>query len=95
MITSAVGYFTVIPRFFLADVFLPVRNLPWYLDILSKLVPMRYTVDLVRSIFYMGRSEYAQVVLLNPFINLLVIGILFVLFLSIETTVFVRSERNR
>jgi ABC-2 type transport system permease protein len=56
---------------------------------------MRYAVDLVRSIFYVGRPEYAQVVLLNPFINLLVIGILFVLFLSIGTTVFVRSERNR
>jgi len=87
--------FIIFPQFFLSGVFLPIGNLPWYLDMLVKIIPMRYAVDLVRGVFYLGRPEYAQVVLLNPLINLIVIGIMFALFLSIGTALFVRSERNR
>ena len=87
--------FLLFPQFFLAGVFLPLRNLPWYLDILSKITPMRYVVDLIRGIFYAGRPEYGQVVLLHPLINLAIMGILFTIFLVTGTALFVRSERNR
>ncbi|WP_160146056.1 ABC transporter permease [Dictyobacter aurantiacus] len=87
--------FFMFPQFFLAGVFLPVRNLPWYLDILSRILPLRYAVDLARSIFYAGRPEYNQIVLINPIINLIVIAILFTIFLVIGTILFVRSEHNR
>jgi ABC-2 type transport system permease protein len=87
--------FLLFPQLFLAGVFLPVRNLPWYLDILSKITPMRYAVDLTRGIFYMGQPEYAQVVLFNPLLNLIIIAILFAVLLISGTFLFVRSERNR
>jgi ABC-2 type transport system permease protein len=87
--------FLMIPQFFLAGVFLPIRVLPWYLDILSKITPMRYAVDLIRGIVYAGRSEYAQVVLLHPLVNLVAIIFLFTIFLVTGTILFVRSERNR
>ena len=87
--------FLLFPQFFLAGVFLPLRNLPWYLDILSKITPMRYVVDLIRGIFYAGRPEYGQVVLLHPLINLAIMGLLFTIFLVTGTALFVRGERNR
>lgn len=87
--------FLIFPQFFLAGVFLPVHNLPWYLDILSKITPMRYAVDLTRSAFYMGRPEFSQIILLHPLLNLIVIAILFAIFLCIGTFLFVRAERNK
>ncbi|GER90455.1 hypothetical protein KDW_46170 [Dictyobacter vulcani] len=87
--------FILFPQFFLSGVFLPVRNLPWYLDILSKIMPMRYVVDLTRGICYLGRPEYKQIVMLNPLINLAITTVLFVVFLVSGTIIFVRSERNR
>src|SRR3989475_6812923 len=61
--------FVMLPQFFLAGVFNPVRVLPWYLDILSRLSPMRYAVDFVRDVFYAGRPEYSQVTLQGPLFN--------------------------
>lgn len=86
--------FLIFPQFFLAGVFMPIRVLPWYLDIISKITPMRYAVDLVRGIVYMGRPEYSQAVLLHPFINLIAIVVMFVIFLVTGTLLFVHRERN-
>lgn len=87
--------FLILPQFFLAGVFNPIQRLPWYLDILSKLSPMRYAVDLTRNIFYAGRPEYARVVLQSPLLNLAITGAMFTAFLLLGTALFVRSERNR
>jgi len=87
--------FIMLPQFFLAGVFTPIDNLPWYLDILSRISPMRYAVDLARSIYYAGLPEYPVVVLQGPGFNLGVIAVLFGLFLLAGTFLFVRKERNR
>jgi ABC-2 type transport system permease protein len=87
--------FLMIPQFFLAGVFTPIRVLPWYLDILSRLAPMRYAVDLTRGIFYAGRADAAQVVLAPPLVNLAVAGTSFALCLLVGTFLFVRAEQNR
>ena len=87
--------FIMLPQFFLAGVFTPVKDVPWYLDILSKVSPMRYPVDLTRGVFYAGQPEYGEVVLLNPVSNLIIIAILFAIFLLVGTFLFVRNERNR
>src|SRR6185369_13094385 len=76
--------FVMLPQFFLAGVFNPIANLPWYLDILSHLSPMRYAIDLVRDVYYAGVPA-----------NLAIIGAVFAGFLLVGTTLFVRSERNR
>lgn len=87
--------FIIWPQFFLAGVFTPIQVLPWYLDILSKISPMRYAVDLARGVFYTGQADYAKVVLNGVPFNLLVIAVLFILFLVVGTWLFVRGERNR
>ena len=83
------------PQFFLAGIFSPIKHLPIYLLIPSRLVPMTYAVDFFRSLFYHGLPEATKTVLYSPGYDLLVITIYFLIFLSIGTTLFVRRERNR
>ena len=88
--------YLIFPQFFLAGIFYPVRTLPWYLDILSRLSPLRYAVDFTRNLFYApGSPEYDRVVLAGPALNLTVLAVMFVIFLVIGTALFVRRERNR
>ena len=87
--------FIMFPQFFLAGVFNPIQQLPPVLEFLSRISPMTYAVDLFRSVYYTGDSAYDQVVLFDTLNNLFVIGILFLLFFSVGTILFVRGERNR
>jgi ABC-2 type transport system permease protein len=87
--------FLIFPQFFLAGIFSPVKNLPWYLDILSKISPLRYCADLMRHVFYAGRPEYNQVVTAPLLLDIVVMAILFLIFLVIGTIIFVRSEKNK
>jgi ABC-2 type transport system permease protein len=87
--------FIMFPQFFLAGVFAPIKVLPWYLEILSRLTPLRYAVDLLRGFFYAGSPEYRMVVLASPAYNVAVMGIMFTFFMVLGTYLFVRGERNR
>jgi ABC-2 type transport system permease protein len=87
--------FIMMPQYFLAGVFSPIKVLPWYLDILSRISPMRYAIDLTRNLFYAGQPEYAEVVIASPITNTIIVAGLFVLFLALGTWLFVRGERNR
>ncbi len=87
--------FILLPQFFLAGVFNPIVGLPWYLDLVSRLSPLRYAVDLLRGVYYAGRPEYDKVVLADPLTNLAIMTVAFAAFLIVGTTLFVRSERNR
>lgn len=87
--------FLIFPQFFLAGIFSPIKDLPWYLFILSRLAPMTYAVDFMRGVYYWGTPAYAKVVLMSPFLDLFIITVLFVVFLVVGTYFFVRNERNR
>ena len=87
--------FVFLPQFFLAGVFNPIKVLPWYLEILSRISPLRYAVDLTRGVFYAGTPESANVVLAPVWVNLLTTGAMFAGFLLLGTVLFVRAERNR
>ncbi len=87
--------YIMLPQFFLAGVFNPIQSLPWYLDFLSRISPMRYAVDLTRDIFYFGRTDYTNAILQGPFFNLTLMTAGFLLFLMIGTLMFVRKEQNR
>ncbi len=87
--------FLILPQYFLAGVFNPIGILPWYLEILSRISPLRYVVDLIRGVVYAGHPDYGRVVLLNPAANLLVIAAMFAVFMAIGTSLFVRRETNR
>lgn len=87
--------FLILPQFFLAGVFNPIDNLPPMLNFFSTLAPMRYAVDLMRTVYYSGSEEYDRVVLLSPATNLVIMAGMFAVFLAIGTALFVRKERNR
>ncbi len=87
--------FLIFPQFFLAGIFNPIKVLPFPLDILSLISPMRYAVDLLRGIYYAGSSTYDKVVLFPVWLNLLVIAVVGVVFLMIGTYQFVSREQNR
>lgn len=87
--------FIIFPQFFLAGVFSPIKNLPLPLEVLSRISPMRYAVDLVRGIYYSGTPEASKTVLTSPFTNLLIMLVLFLAFLIPGTIIFARNERNK
>ncbi|MCC7355879.1 MAG: ABC transporter permease [Anaerolineae bacterium] len=87
--------FIMLPQFFLAGVFNPIQVLPFYLDVLSRISPLRYAVDLARTVYYAGSPDYPKVVLGSLLFNVAVIAALFAVFLVVGTILFVRGERNR
>ena len=87
--------FVIFPQFFLAGVFNPVKDFPFYLAILSKISPMTYAVDLLRSVYYRGAPEAGMVTLHTPATNLLIIALMFTVLLSVGTFFFARNEKNR
>jgi ABC-2 type transport system permease protein len=87
--------FIMLPQFFLAGVFNPLQNLPWFLDILSRVSPMRYAVDLLRNVYYGFQPSSVRAEVSTAPVNLAIMGAMFVVFLVLGTTFFVRSERNR
>ena len=84
--------FVMLPQFFLAGVFNPIGHLPWFLDILSKIAPMRYAVDLMRDVYY---ANGPHVYVFDLPTNLAIIAVEFAVFMVIGTAGFVRAERNR
>lgn len=87
--------FVMLPQFFLAGVINPLQNLPWFLDLLSRVAPMRYAVDLLRNVYYGFQPAGVRVEVSSAAANLSVIGASFAVFIVVGTTLFVRSERNR
>lgn len=87
--------FLLFPQFFLAGVFNPIQFLPLPILIASRIAPMTYAVDLLRSIYYAGSEAYPKVVLFGPVIDSAVIVAMTVIFLVVGTFLFVRNERNK
>ncbi len=87
--------FVMLPQFFLAGVFNPISGLPPILDIASRLAPMRYAVDFLRNVYYSIHAERVEVPIASTGTNLAIIGALFVAFIAVGTTLFVRAEQNR
>ena len=85
----------VFPQMFLAGALIPVNGSSGILGVLAKLMPMTYSIDLARNIFYAGKVEYASVVLHPAWLDLAVTVGLFVAFTVVGTILFVRSDRNR
>lgn len=87
--------FIMLPQFFLAGIFNPIGDLPWFLDLASRLAPMRYAVDLMRDVYYGIHPESVDIALAPLGTNLAIIGGLFAVFIVAGTAMFVRAERNR
>jgi len=87
--------FVMLPQFFLAGVFNRIDRLPPVLELLSRLSPMRYAVDLTRGVFYRGRPDAELAVLASPAFNLGLMTLLFLVFLVWGTARFVQRETER
>src|SRR5918996_4143953 len=87
--------FVMLPQFFLAGVFNPIGTLEGPLEILSRLAPMRYAVDLVRGAYYSVEPDRVAVALGPVGTNVGVIGSLFAVFIVAGTAMFVRAEQKR
>jgi ABC-2 type transport system permease protein len=87
--------FVMLPQFFLAGVFNPLTGLPGYLDVLSRIAPLRYAVDLLRGVYSAIEPGPVPIALEGPGPNLAIIGIAMLIFGGVGTAIFVRSERNR
>ena len=85
----------VFPQMFLSGALIPTTNSSGLLGILSKLMPMTYSIDLARNIFYAGKPEYAAAVLHPLWLDLGVTVLLCVAFIVVGTFMFVRRDRNR
>lgn len=87
--------FVLFPQFFLSGVFNPIKNLPPLLTIASRIAPMTYAIDLIRSVYY-GGSQQARYTVLFPFwLSLTVVAVLTVIFVTVGTWLFVKNERQR
>jgi len=87
--------FIMFPQFFLAGVFNPIQKLPFILDILSHISPMRYAVDMIRGAYYSGMPEAQLTVINSQTTNIFIITVMIVAFLVIGTYFFVKNERNK
>jgi ABC-2 type transport system permease protein len=87
--------FLIFPQLFLSGVFSPVHDFPQILQWASYITPMRYPVDLMRSVYYAGTPEYSAVVTLSPIINIAVSLALLAVFLLIGTRLFIRKEKEK
>ena len=85
----------VFPQMFLAGALIPVANSSGILGLLAKVMPMTYSIDLARNIFYAGKPEAAFTVLNNPLVDLAVTAAFFLVFTIVGTYLFVRADRNR
>lgn len=87
--------FLIIPQYVLGGVLVPLRGVPFYLNVLAHLMPMRYVVELTRAAFYAGTPGYRLVVSGSPLLDAAVTGALFVIFMIVGVAVFGYRERTR
>lgn len=90
--------FLLLPQFFLGGVFFPVNNFAEkqpILDILSRLSPLRYAVDLQRGAYYGSVEAGHGAVLASSSFNMLVMAVTGGVFMIVGTAMFVRRERLR
>jgi ABC-2 type transport system permease protein len=85
----------VFPQMFLSGALIPATNSTGLLGVLSKLMPMTYSIDLARNIFYAGKPEYAMAVLHPFWFDLAITVVVCVTFIAVGTFMFVRHDRNR
>lgn len=92
---SLVVSYIVMPQMFLSGAIIPINNSSGILFILSRLMPMTYSLDLARAAVYAGTAEYHSAVMFNPIINFISISILTIVFLVVGTLFFTYTEKNK
>ncbi|MDR1117000.1 MAG: ABC transporter permease [Oscillospiraceae bacterium] len=90
----AVMIFTM-PQMFLSGAIIPINNSSGILMVLSRMLPMTYSLDLTRAVVYAGTPEYASIVMFNPAVSIAATVAITVICLAVGTFFYARSEKNR
>jgi len=85
----------IFPQMFLSGALIPVSASSGLLGLLARIIPMTYSIDLARNIYYWGKPEYAAAVLHPPIMDLAITVGFFLVFTIVGTVLFVRADRNR
>jgi ABC-2 type transport system permease protein len=85
----------IFPQMFLSGALIPVSASSGLLGALARVIPMTYSIDLARNIYYWGKPEYAAAVLHPPMLDLAITVGFFLVFTIVGTVLFVRADRNR
>jgi ABC-2 type transport system permease protein len=83
------------PQMFLSGAIIPITSSSGILMVISRILPMTYSLDLVRSVIYAGTAEYASVVMFSPVVSALATVAITVVCLTVGTFFYARSEKNR
>ena len=83
------------PQMFLSGAIIPIGNSNGILWLISRVLPMTYSLDLTRAVVYAGTPEYASVVLFNPAVSLIATVAITLICLTVGTAFYARSEKNR
>jgi ABC-2 type transport system permease protein len=83
------------PQMFLAGTIIPISNSTGIIAFLAKIMPLTYLTDLARGVFYWGEPVYDQVVLYSSLLNTIVSAAFFLIFFTVGTIMFTKSEQNR
>lgn len=83
------------PQMFFAGTIIPISHSTGILAFLPKLMPLTYLTDLARGVFYWGEPVYDLVVLHHPLFNITVMAVFFLVFSTVGTIMFTKSEQNR
>jgi ABC-2 type transport system permease protein len=87
--------FLIIPQYVLGGVLVPLRDVPSYLRVLARAMPMTYVVNLTRAAYYAGTPARSRVASGSPLLDAAVTAILFVVLLAVGAAVFGYRERTR
>ncbi len=85
----------LLPQYFLAGSFSPIKDLPWYLFWPSRAIPLTYGVDFVRNIFYTGLPELNSVTIFSLGVSLTVLLIYTAALVVLGSIRFANEQKNR
>src|SRR5690348_1106421 len=85
----------VFPQMFLSGVLIPVRHASGLLALLTYIMPMTYSVDLARTVFYWGNADYSRIVLYSPLLDLVVTAAWTGKYVRASIDLCAYSEQNR
>lgn len=82
------------PQMFLAGTIIPVTHSNGILGFLTRIMPLTYITDLARGVFYWGEPAYDLVVLYDPLFNIAISAVFFLIFFTLGTIMFTKSEQD-
>jgi ABC-2 type transport system permease protein len=83
------------PQMFLSGAVIPISHSSGVLEVLVRLMPATYLVDLMRTAAYRGTSVYGPLQLYAPWVDFVVLLAVSAAFFVAGTLLFASRERNR